>query len=441
MTTRRELIRSAAVSAAAAVPQRLFGGATKSPNEKLDIVAVGFGGMGANYIAGCDTENIVGLCDVDHKLAAKTFQKYPKARAWKDYREMFERQGSFDAVIIGTPDHTHAPVAKAAMQSGKHVYCAKPMARTVGEARELARLAKAKGVATQMSVQSCGSDASLTTVEWIKAGAVGRVSDVHVWTDRPVWPQFLARPPAMPVPESLDWKLWLGPAKPVPYNSIYHPFNWRGWVDFGTGALGDMACHAFHVVYEALDLSSPTAVQADVPFVMEPAPEATTWFKARKLKFADSYPAASMVTWDFSGVRLHWYDGGLRPPRPAGLGAGVKFGPDGLMFVGDRGTLLAGFTGGQHTLLGRNAGSWTPPARTLPRTTEAGDREAKGHYQEWIAACKGGKPARCNFEFAARITETALLGTVAQRTGAYLEWDAGEGRFVGNAEANGLLGS
>jgi predicted dehydrogenase len=441
MPTRRDLLRAAAASAPAVVPRRILGGARyKSPNEKLDIVAVGFGGMGANYIAGCDTENIVGLCDVDHKFAAKTFQKYPNAKPWKDYREMFDKQGSFDAVIIGTPDHTHGPVAITAMQLGKQVYCAKPMTRTVWEARELARLAKENGVATQMSVQSCGSDASLTTVEWIKAGAVGRVREVHVWTDRPVWPQFMARPPAQPVPESLDWKLWLGPAKPVPYNSIYHPFNWRGWVDFGTGALGDMACHAFHVVYQALDLTSPIAVQAQLPFVMEPAPEAATWYKSRKLNFPDTYPAASIVTWDYpAGVRMHWYDGGLRPPRPVGLGADVKHGPDGLMFVGDRGILLAAFTGGRHTLIGPNANSFTPPPRSLPRTTEATDREAKGHYQEWVSACKGGKPARCEFGFASRITEAALLGTIAQRTGAYLQWDTAAMRFTNSAEADVLL--
>jgi predicted dehydrogenase len=444
MPTRRQLLTAA--SAFTIVPRHVLGGARfKSPNEKLDIVAVGIGGMGANYIAGCDSENIVGLCDVDHPFAGKVLDKYPSARRWTDYRKMFDQLGSFDAVIIGTPDHSHAVIAAAAMARGKHVYCAKPLTRTLQEARTLARLARETGVATQMSVQSCGSDNSLNTVEAVQAGAVGRVHEVHVWTDRPVWPQYLARPAAQPVPDSLDWDLWLGPARNVPYNSLYHPFNWRGWVDFGTGALGDMACHAFHVVFQALALAQPVAVQADVPFVMEPDAKATTWFKSKKLKFPESYPAASIVAWDFPArgkqppVRMFWYDGGLRPPRPAGLKPDTKFGPDGLMFTGDRGTLLAGFTGGRHELTGRNAASWNPPPKRLPRVTEPEDKTARGHYQEWVRAAKGGKPAACNFEFGSLLTEAALIGTVAQRTSAHLEWDAAAMRFTNNDAANGLL--
>lgn len=442
LSATRRAVLAGAVSAAI-IPRHVLGGPRfKAPSEKLDIVAIGFGGVGVHYIEGCASENIVGLCDVDHKLSAPVFEKYPKARRWKDWRRMFDGQGAFDAVIIGTPDHTHAVIASAAMQLGKHVYCAKPLTRTVAEVRHVAKLARETGVATQMSVQTCGSNDSLTTVEWIQAGAVGKVREVHVWSDRPVWPQAMAQPAAEPVPEPLDWDLWLGPSQPVPFNRVYHPFNWRGWTEFGTGALGDMACHAFHVVFEALRLGPPTSVQASTAFLMEPDFESTSWMKARKLKTPESFPAASIVTWEFpGGTRMIWYDGGLKPPRPAGLRADVKFGGSGLMFVGDRGTLLNGFTGGPVQLTGPNAQGWKAPARNLARTTENADEDSTGHYREWINAAKGGKRPRCNFEFGALLTETALLGTVAQRTGAYLEWDSANTRFTNNPSANELLAS
>ncbi len=437
MITRRESIRIAG-AAALALGQASSATRFKSPNEKLNIAAVGFGGMGANYIAGCGSENIVSLCDVDDKLAAPVFTKYPKAARFKDFRRMFDRAKDFDAVIIGTPDHTHASIAVAAMQLGKHVYCAKPLTRTVSECRRVAAVARETGVATQMSVQSCASDASLTMAEWIQAGAAGTVREVHVWTDRPVWPQALARPAAGPaIPEGLDWDGWLGPARAVPYNPIYHPFNWRGWTDYGTGALGDMACHAFHIVFTALKLDHPTAVQAATNFQMVPDPGATTWFKARKLEFLETFPAASMVSWDFAArgnqppVRMIWYDGGMRPPRPMGLARDKKLDVGGLMFVGDKGTLLGGFTGGELQLLRPDAGDWRPPEKTLPRS--------KGHYIEWIEAAKGGPAANCRFEFATLLTETALLGVIAQRTAGDLSWDSKVARFDNAPEANKML--
>jgi predicted dehydrogenase len=436
--TRRNLIRTGS-AAFALMPRHVLGGTRfKSPNEKLNIAAVGFGGMGANYIAGCASENIVALCDVDDKLAAPVFEKYPVAKRYKDFRRLFDRAKDFDAVIIGTPDHCHAAIAVGAMQLGKHVYCAKPLTRTIYECRRVTQFARETGVATQMSVQSCAGDPALTTVEWVQSGAAGTVREVHVWTDRPVWPQALARPTAEPpVPGSLDWDLWIGPSRFVPYNPIYHPFNWRGWVDFGTGALGDMACHAFHIAFTALKLEAPVAVQASTSFRMIPDPDATTWYKARKVESVQTFPAASVVTWDFPArgsqpaVRMFWYDGGMRPPRPAGLEPGYNMESSGLMFAGDKGVLLGGFSGGDLHLVRPDADSWKPPEKTLPRT--------KGHYLEWIEAAKGGKPANCRFEFAGLLAETALLGVVAQRTGADLAWDSAGGRFTNNAEANALL--
>lgn len=398
--------------------------------------------MGANYLKGCESENIVALCDVDDAFAAKTFARYPNAKTYRDFRVMLEKEKGIDAVIIGTSDHTHAVVAMAAIQLGKHVYCAKPMSRTIEEVRKVTKAAREAKVATQMSVQSCASDSACTTAEWIQAGIVGPVREVHVWTDRPIWPQGLARPAeSFAVPSELDWDLWLGPAPARPYHPVYHPFNFRGWYDFGTGALGDMACHNFHVVFRALNLGHPSHVHASSTFVMEPVAEqrddGRTWVKPRKADFPETFPHSSVVTWDFPvrghlpPVRMHWYDGGLKPPRPLEMEIGRPLPDAGAIFVGDKGVLLSEYV---HALQlprllpeARNR-AYTPPKKTMPRST--------GHYVEWIEAAKGGKPANCNFDFASLITETALLGVVAIRTGKQLVWDAENMRITNDAGAN-----
>jgi predicted dehydrogenase len=413
----------------------------KAPSDKLNIAGVGVGGMGAAYLKGCESENIVALCDVHDSNAAKTFARYPKAKTWRDYRKMLEEDKSIDAVIVGTPDHTHAVVSMAAIQLGKHVYCAKPMTRTIGEARAVAKAAREAKVASQMSVQSCASEGACATAEWVRAGVVGAVREVHVWTDRPIWPQGLQRPTGeFPVPAGLDWDLWLGPAPARPYHPVYHPFRFRGWYDFGTGALGDMACHSFHVVFRALELEHPASVQATRASVMEFVAEGETADARRRTKKAncpETFPHASIVTWDFPArgslpsVRLHWYDGGLVPPAPYGLDPARPLRGDGLMFVGEKGALLSGFSGGPSLVVPAQGRDFTPPAKTLPRST--------GHYAEWIAAAKGGPPANCNFDFGSLITEAALLGVIAQRTGRQLTWDAGNMRIPNDAEANGLV--
>ena len=415
------------VQAGAAVflPRRAFG------SSKLNIAAVGVGGMGKNYVAGCASENIVALCDVDRAYAAKAFATYPSAKTYTDFRRMLDAEKSIDAVIVGTPDHTHAEVALAAISLGKHVYCAKPMTRTVSECRRLVRTAREAKVATQMSVQSCGSDDSLTTVEWVRAGAVGEVKEVHVWSDRPVWPQALARPSETPaVPDTLDWKLWLGAAPPRPYHPIYHPFNWRGWTDFGTGGLGDMGCHTLHVILQAIDAGPVTAVSATSSIQMLPAyanDADRNWTRSRKARFDETFPAASIVTWEFgTRPRVIWYDGGLKPPRPVDLPAGQHLGNDGILFVGSKGVLLSGFTGKPRPVPGFDA-----PPKTLARS--------KGHYKEWIEAAKGGPPAMCEFGFGGRLTEIALLGCIAVRTGKHLTWDAEAGRFTNDADTNQFL--
>ncbi len=382
------------------LPSHVMGGqsGTKAPSDKLNIAGVGVGGMGAAYLKGCDTENIVALCDVDRDYAARTFALYPKAKVYSDYRELLEKEKGIDAVIIGTPDHMHAPVGLAAMQLGKHVYCAKPMTHTVEEARQMARAAREHRVATQMSVQSCASDAAVSTAEWVRAGAVGKVREVHVWTDRPIWPQGIARPKETPAaPESLDWKLWLGAKGARPYHPIYHPFNWRGWVDFGTGALGDMGCHSLHVIVRALELALPDAVQASATFVREAVLDGKRGSgRSRKAVLPETYPMSAMVTWRFGDVQVHWYEGGLKPWSPEPLKN------DGILFVGEKGILHSGFSGGPRVL---GKPDFTAPPKTMPRST--------GHYQEWIRAAKGGPAAFCEFGFGAQLTEIALLGVEA----------------------------
>ena len=439
--TRREFVPGAAAGMAAftILPRSVLGGAGYTPpSDKLNIAGVGIGGMGGSYLRNVESENIAALCDVDDKVAAATFNRYPAATRYRDFRIMLEKEKGIDAVVIGTPDHTHAVVAMAAFQLRKHVYCAKPMTRTIYEARTLARKAKETGVATQMSVQSCASDAACSTAEWVQGGAVGTVREVHVWSDRPVWPQGLARPEdSPPAPENLDWDLWLGPAPKRPFHPAYHPFMWRGWLDFGTGAVGDMGCHTLHVIVRALKLEHPARIHSTSNRVVRSSlklVDGKMSLRPEIAAFAETFPLASIITWDFPArgalppVRVTWYEGGLKPPRPADLPPSEALKADGILFIGDKGTLLSGFTGGPRLLPEARMSEYTPPPKTIPRTA--------GHYEEWIAACKGGPPANCNFEFGGLLTEIGLLGTLAVRTGKVLEWDPENLRITNEPDAN-----
>jgi predicted dehydrogenase len=435
----RRAFTPAAVAAFSFVPRYVLGGTNQAaPSDKLNIAAVGFGGMGQNYIKGCESENIAALCDVDEVYAAPVFARYPNAKRYRDYRVMLEKEKGIDAVIIGTPDHSHALVASAAMELGKHVYCAKPLTRTIWEARTLVRIARDKKLATQMSVQSCASEDACATEEWVKSGVIGEVRDVHVWSDRPIWPQSIARPVDAPkIPEGLEWDLWLAGAPERPYHPIYHPFAWRGWTAFGTGALGDMACHYFHMVFRALGLSHPTSVDASTTAVVQGAIEETNgryrWRRRRDAGFPETFPHSSIVTWDFSRerVRLYWYDGGLKPPRPAPMSPDEALSGDGVMFVGTRGVIFSSYDRGPRLSPRSLRESFQLPEKTVPRTI--------GHYREWVAACKGGKTSNCNFEFGGLLTETALLGVIAQRTGKYLTYDAEAARINNEKDANALI--
>lgn len=327
--------------------------------------------------------------------------------AYRDFRELLENEKDLDAVVIATPDHWHAPISIAAMKKGKHVFCQKPLTHTVHEARRIAEVARETKVATQLAVGNAASEATRLLCEWIWGGAIGPVRQVINWSSRPLWAQGMDRPKEeQPVPSGLDWDLWLGPAPQRPFNHAYLPFVWRGWCDFGCGAIGDMGCYSFDTIFRVLKLEAPTRVEA-----------------SSSETFAETYPKAAIMHWDFPArggrppVKLSWYDGGLRPPQPEELTEGQRLDNEGLLFVGDSGSILCGFTGENPRLIPESRmKSFQPPPKTLPRSV--------GHLREWLKACKGGPDAPgANFEFSGPVTETILLGNVALRTGARLVWD------------------
>lgn len=432
---RRDFLKASAsaVSSFLIVPRHVLGGKGYSPpSDKLNIAGIGVGGQGGGDIGALESENIVALCDVDWKRAAGTFRKFPKAKQYRDFRVMLEKQKDIDAVVVATPDHVHAVAAMAAIKSGKHVYCEKPLTYTIYEARLLTKTARKAGVATQMGNQGHAMESIRLLCEWIWDGAIGAVREVHAWTPHPVWPHGVGRPAETPrVPNTLDWDLWLGPAPKRPYHPSYLPMLWRGWWDFGTGGLGDMGCHIFDHIVWSLKLGIPTSVEASFStFVPE-----MTWDKPKN---TETYPRASLVTYKFPArenfppLTLTWYDGGLMPPRPEELAGDLQMGDTygGALYVGDKGKILCGSHGanGLRILPEERMREYTRPPKSLPRSI--------GHHQEWIEACKGGPQAASNFEFAGPLTETVLLGNVAIRTGAKLYWDAKNMKFPNKPEAD-----
>ncbi len=433
---RREFLGSTAVASAAAftiVPRRVLGGpGYTAPSDKLNIAGVGVGGMGKSNVRNCAEagENIVALCDVDTDYASEIIKEFPDAKVYKDFRVMLEKQKDIDAVIVATPDHSHAIVAMTAMQLGKHVYVQKPMTRTVYEARKLTEAARKYKVATQMGNQGHSKDSVRTVAEWVADGAIGPVREVHAWTDRPWWPQGVYRPYETPdVPRELDWDLWIGPAPTRPYHPAYHPWSWRGWWDFGTGALGDMACHVLDVAFTALKLKYPTSIEAHSPRI---------YVKRGIVKqtMDETPPVASVIYYHFPArgkmppVKLTWYDGGMMPPRPEELEPGRSMGENGLVFIGDKGKILMGTYGeGARLIPESKMKAYKLPPATLPRI--------KGtHEKNWIDACKGGEPASSNFDYSGPMTEAVVLGNVAIRAGQKLEWDAANMKVTNVDEAN-----
>jgi predicted dehydrogenase len=452
--TRRRFLGGTAFSAATfmILPGSVLGlrGGT-SANGKLNLAGIGIGGQGGNDIGAMAGENIVALCDVDQNYAAPIFKKYPDARKFTDFRRMLDEMKEIDGVVIGTPDHLHAFATMEAVRRGKHVYCEKPLTHSVWEARQVSEAARAAKVATQMGNQGQASEPTRHLCELVWSGIIGPVREAHIWTDRPsqglfneYWPQGIGRPKEEPpTPATLDWDLWLGPAPQRPYNPAYLPFKWRGWWDFGTGALGDIGCHAMDPVFRALKLGAPISVQASSTRVN-----------------TETYPLGSMVTYEFpartetpqannrhvqglSGkmaggfampaCKLFWYDGGLRPPRPAGLPQHAEMGDNGRLFIGDDGFIL-----GNSVFPEARAKEVEHLAKEIPRS--------KGHYEEWLVACKGGEPAGSNFDWAGPLTEAVLLGNVALRsqlredlTLMKLLWDGPSLKFSNSEAANKFL--
>lgn len=399
--------------------------APKPLERKLKILGVGVGGRGAAVLKGLETEEIIGLCDVDWKYADRVFQRYPNAKRYNDYKVMFaELLDQADAVMVATADHTHAIIAAEAIAAGKHVYVEKPLTHSVYESRLLTKLAKKHNVATQMGNQGASSDDVMTACEWIWNGEIGEVTRVEAFTDRPIWPQGLERPSQeQPVPSTLNWDAFIGPAPMRPYNEIYTPWNFRGWWDFGTGALGDMACHILHVVFKGLNLKYPTKVQGTSTLLLnESCPN------AQKIKFTfparDNMPKVAMPE-----VEVHWYDGGLKPERPEGLPAGVNLNVKGggVIFYGTKDTMIVGCYGAQPYLV----------SGRVPQAPKVLRRVETDHFQDWVRACKEDPsvrvPSAADFSESGPFNEMVVMGVLAvrlQELNMELEWDGEKMEFT-----------
>jgi predicted dehydrogenase len=432
--TRRQALAAGAAATIAVVPRHVLGGPGHTPpSEKLNLAAVGVGGQGGWDLDQVKDQNIVALADVDWGYAARTFARYPRAAKYKDFRRMLDAHKGIDAVIVGTPDHNHAIVSMAAIRRGKHVYCEKPLTHSVHEARALAQAAREHKVATQMGNQGMAFEGNRLMTEWLDDGAIGPVREAHVWSDRPTrrgelplyWAQGIQRPREQPtVPATLDWDLWLGPAPWRPYHPAYAPFRWRGWWDFGSGGLGDMGIHNIAPVFSSLRLTAPECVCASSTAV-----------------FPETLPLACCVHYEFPArdgrppLKLHWYDGGLLPPRPEELEDGRELNrEDGILLVGERGKLLVEGWGGESPRLipETRMREYKRPPKSLPRSI--------GHHKEWLAACKGRGTTRSAFDFAGPLTEAVLLGTICVRLGGRkLHWDAAKLAFTNSEAANALI--
>lgn len=444
MTTplsRRDFLVHASVASASSLiaGTRLFandrapavGVAGTSANDKLNVAICGAGGRGMAAVEAMAAENIVAICDVDEVRSAEARKLHPRARFFHDFREMFDKMGNeIDAVTVSTPDHMHFPIAMAAIALGKHVYVEKPLTHDVWEARQLLHAARKAGVITQMGNQGHTNEGTRLIREWIQAGALGDILEVHHWTNRPIWPQGMEGRPdhsngAPPVPETLDWDLWLGVAPERPYDPAYVPFKWRGWWDFGTGALGDMGCHVMDAAYWGLDLDAPE------------------WVEASSTSFNDeAAPGASIVTYHYPArgkmkpVTVKWYDGDLKPPLPAGVPSDTRLPHSGTLYIGTKYVMMSDTYNGSVRIVPESAmREFAPnrPPRTIPRLPEADP------FKEWAVAIKGGPLPGSNFEYSTRLTEAVLLGNVAIRARHRIYWDKENLRITNLEEANQYL--
>lgn len=415
--TRREFMGASLAAGASVLLSAGAQSATRvrGANDRLNLGIVGVAGRGGDNLAGVESQNIVALCDIDDNNLNAAKARFPQAGTYNDFRKMLERT-DLDGVVVSTPDHCHAVVTSMALQTGRHVYCEKPLTHTVWEARRITELARKHKRVTQMGTQIHAENNYRRVVEVIRSKAIGEVREVHVWADR-VWAGATLPTDMPPVPPNIHWDEWIGPAKMRPYNPVYLPANWRGWWAFGNGTLGDMACHHMDLPFWALDLRHPTRVTAEGPAVD-----------------AEATPAWLIVRYEYGArpglppVKLTWYNGGKRPPHFA-EGKLPAWG-DGTLFVGDKGMLLADY--GRYVLLPeKDFSGFVPPAPTIPNSI--------GHHMEWIEACKTGGTTTCNFDYAGALTEAVLLGCVAYRSGEALDWDAHALRCRNSARANALL--
>ena len=424
---RREFVAGAAAAAAfTIVPRHVLGGqGRKAPSEKLNIAGIGVGGKGYGDIRSVPGENLVAVCDVDERYIARAIKGFPKAKGYTDFRKMLEKQKDIDAVMVATPDHTHAAISMMAIKMGKHVFCQKPLTHSVYEARKIGEAARQAKVATQMGNQAQAGEGPRLVQEYIKAGAIGNVREIHAWSNREhrICARAIPRPKETPpVPSGLDWDLWLGPAPQRPYHPCYLPFRWRGWWDFGTGVLGDIGCHELSAIFKTLELGHPTSVEG-----------CSTNYQEPPAVHNETAPLASVTRYEFPAagrpaVTMSWYDGGMRPPRPEELEPGRQVGAgDGILYVGDKGKML-----GHRLIPDKRMREFPQPAKSLPRSP--------GHYKEWLDACKGGKPAGSDFaNHAAHLAEVVLLGVVAIRMNRKLYWDGPNMRVTNCDEANKLV--
>lgn len=420
MVKRRQFLKLSSATAVgfSIVPRYVLGGRGYiAPSDKLNIAAIGVGGKGAvnierSYNQG--TDNIVALCDVDDRMAVDARKQFPKAPYYRDFRELLEKEDkNFDAVLISTPDHMHGVQALASMKQGKHIYCEKPLTHDIHEARTLTRAAEKYQVVTQMGNQGSSGDNTRYVESWIQQGLIGDVNKVHVWTNRPVWPQGIPSPTGkFDIPKEVDWDLWLGTAPSREFNPLYIPANWRGWVDFGTGALGDMGCHFMDVPFRALKLGYPTSVYCSA------SQKWSGFFEIDNTM--DSYPAATKIHIQFPErpgmvpLEIVWYDGGIQPERPKELLPDEEFGEwdGGILFEGSQGKMMAGLFGRNPTILPSSkmeSIEKPKPSRPLVENAE------EGHQQQWVKACKEGYGAQTSSSFAESgpLTETVIMGNLA----------------------------
>ena len=419
---RRRFIQATAASGLALTSLSPSFAQEESPNEKLNIACVGVANKGGHNVDQLTSQNIVAICDVDENFLNRSGTKFPKAKKYRDYRKLMENAKDFDAVVVSTADHCHAPVAAAALELGKHVYCEKPLSHTVREARVLANLAAKHKVATQMGTQIHAQDNYRRVVEFVQSGKLGPIKDVYCWCNKG-WSNGRFSDKETPVPKNLDWDLWLGPAKERKYSPNVHPANWRRFWEYGSGTFGDMACHIMDLPFWALGLRSPTKIEAEGP---ELHPVGTpSWVKAKyQFDKSDSHEA----------LTLYWSDGGKHFPmvekQMGKNGKSLKNWGIGALFVGEKAMLAADYGHYEVFPIDKDA-DLTPPEKSIPSSI--------GHWNEWVKACKDGSATTCNFDYSGRLTETVLLGIVAYRAGVPLEFDPKEMKATNTDKAEEFL--